>query len=144
METPDSAAAPQTDENQKKILDLLSVFQGRAEKGELQGISIAYLNKNGVADVLGTPMSVVSLNHLGRLFELRVVDAYKSAMAKESATRSPTGAMRSNSPRAQIPPVDHQLPRKARRLLQKAQKKMLDKSKRAAPLPIPKATQRPR
>lgn len=143
MESADNLPEPTVrDEARERILAMLDEFRKQAESGTLQGIAVAYLRKDGVADVLSTPMGIVSLNHLGRLFDLRVVAGYRNAMTKESVNRSPTGAMRATSPKP-IPDVDPKLPRNTRRLLKRAQQKVLDKSKRRAPpLPIPKAVTR--
>lgn len=124
METPDqSAPVPKI----SPTVEFLEKYLAMAKAGDLQSVMVGYVQMNGGAAVQTTPMSPVMLNHLSTLLERRVAREYDRALAKSSEARSPTGAMRSNSPKAAPP-----LPRKVRRQIEIAQKKEMERLGRKA------------
>lgn len=108
-------------------VEFLEKYLAMAKAGDLQSVMVGYVQTNGGAAVQTTPMSPVMLNHLSTLLERRVAREYDRALAKSSEARSPTGAMRTNSPK-EAPP----LPRKMRRQIEIAQKKEMERLARKA------------
>lgn len=115
--------SPKPQDSQAQIRTLLAEFITRAEDGLLANIAIAFTTRTGVADVYSSPMSPVSMNHLLKLFDRRVNQAYDRALRavdKSKAPASPTGSVKTNSPAAQAAAL---LPRKVRRQVLAAAKR---------------------
>lgn len=114
METDPQAqsAAPKA----SPAVPFLEKYLELARKGEIQAVMLGYVQLNGGAAVQSTPMSPIMLNHLSTLLERRVAREYDRALAKSSDAVSPTGPMRANSPKSE-------LPRKVRRQVEIAQRK---------------------
>jgi hypothetical protein len=109
-------------------IEFLEKYLAMAKAGDIQSVMVGYVQKDGGAAVQTTPMSPVMLNHLSTLLERRVAREYDRALAKTSEARSPTGAMRANSPKTDSLP----LPRKMRRQIELARKKEMERlAKRA-------------
>jgi hypothetical protein len=109
---------------QENIRELLLQFTERNEKGQLANLAIAFTSVNGAADVLSSRMSPVSMCHLLKLFERRVNASYDKALKGADQPRqpvSPTGPMRTNSPKADGKLTG--LPRNVRRQVKRAQEK---------------------
>lgn len=105
--------------------DLLRQFLQRAERGELTAVVIGFVTKEGAASVQSSPMTAITMNHIQRLLDRKVDRLYDRALAVADMPRSPTGiGVRTQA--AQSPAV--QLPRKVRRQVQAAQKRVLKKS----------------
>lgn len=119
---------PSTAPKVSPTVEFLEKYLAMAKAGELQSVMVGYVQMNGGAAVQTTPMSPVMLNHLSTLLDRRVAREYDRALAKSSDARSPTGAMRSNSPKQPEP----QLPRKVRRQIELAQKKERERLARKA------------
>lgn len=111
-----------------RVLAHLDPILKMALAGELQGVMVGYMRVDGAATVSSSPMSPIMLNHMLKLFERRVNREYDRAVQGEQQAHSPTNPMRSNSPK----PVLEQLPRKERRQVQAAQRRMVKKSLKEA------------
>lgn len=120
METAEQSTPPAP--KVSPTVEFLEKYLAMAKAGELQSVMVGYVQMTGGAAVQTTPMSPVMLNHLSTLLERRVAREYDRALAKSSEARSPTGAMRANSPKQTLP-----LPRKMRRQIELAQKKEMER-----------------
>jgi hypothetical protein len=121
------------------ITAMLREFGKQAERGELTALLIGFVRKDGAAAVQSSPMTAITLNHLSMLLQRRVARSYDRALAASEAPRSPTGAMRTHSPKT--PEV--QLPRKVRRAVKAKQRKLQKKAVKQAKLngpPLPPET----
>jgi hypothetical protein len=106
------------------VRKMLREFMEKATRDELAGIAIAFIQKDGAAAVQSTGMTAVNMNHLLMLFNRKVSRMYDRALAAAEQPRSPTGAVTAQSPTSPAA----QLPRKIRRQVAAAQKKVLKKS----------------
>lgn len=132
MGTPGEKVSDQVD----PVSKILREFTEQAERGELAAIAIGFIRKDGGASVQSTPMAAATMNHLWRLFDRKVSRLYDMAVSAAERPRSPTGAVRAQSPTA--PAV--QLPRKVRRQVEAKQRKMQKKAAKKSKLngpPLP-------
>lgn len=79
--------AAQTSAPADQITRLLT--QVAADAGELQGLVIGYVRKDGGAAVRWTPMNTAMLSHLHRIFGLKVDREYMASMTAGPGTRAP-------------------------------------------------------
>lgn len=128
-----------SDPQQDPVRAMLDQFVVKAMEGKFASLAIAYVQKDGAAAVQSTPMAAVTMNHLLMLFHRKVARVYDRALAASEQARSPTGAIRPQSP--QSPAA--QLPRKVRRQVEAQQKKLQKKAAKKAkgklngpPLPV--------
>lgn len=125
METAEQNTPPAPKDS--PTVEFLEKYLAMARTGDIQSVMVGYVQKDGGAAIQTTPMSPVMLNHLSTLLERRVAREYDRALAKMSETRSPTGAMRANSPKPA--PL---LPRNVRRQIDLAKKRERQRLAKAA------------
>jgi len=128
------APAKKPTEKPPEVL-LLERILAAARAGKVRHVVIAYTNEAGADGVQASPMNVITMNHLWRLFDERVRGAYREVRVRERGSRSPTAAMSVTAPKA----LAAELPRAVRRAVAKAQLKAASKGQRLPP-PKPAAT----
>lgn len=116
---------------------ILQTLLTQAKAGEVTDVVVAFRRKDDTDGVRASPMSVITLNHLWRLFDEQVVRAYREVRQRAQAARSPTAGVSPEGPKAKVAAA---IPRNVRRAVQKAQRKAAKKAARAAaPKPTPGA-----
>lgn len=108
------------------LVEMISMF----ERGDLQSLVVGFVKTNGGAAIQSTPMSPVMMNHLSTLLERRVAREYDRALAQANSARAGTGA--GPVPETSRKTAPAKLPRKVRRQVEKAQRRVLERSKKKA------------
>jgi len=116
---------------------MLERLLAAAKSGDVVDVVVAFTTKDDRDGVQASPMSVIKLNHLWRLFDERVRGAYREVRQRASAARAPTAGVSATQPKAKSAAAAR-IPRVVRRAIAKKARKMAERAAAAQPTP-PKA-----